>query len=70
MLRVWTGELVRLREYDKIIKDFIWSGQDLGKKPRMDYEMILLPRDWEGPRLIATEAHTIGMVGKVILWIV
>lgn len=40
MLNVWTGNRKQLQAFDNHIRDFIWSGEEFGKKPRVDYETL------------------------------
>lgn len=40
MLNIWPGERKQLKEFDDLIRNFVWSGQEMGKKPRVDYETM------------------------------
>lgn len=70
MLTLWTGDMVQLEEWDKTIKDFVWSGHETGKRPRVDYAPLLRSLEEGGLVLISIKAQTIAMVGKTVLWAV
>lgn len=44
MLQLWTGDWEQLELFDRMLRDFIWSGQDFSKNPRVDYLTINVPR--------------------------
>lgn len=68
MVALWTRDFAQLHQFGKCIKDFVWSGQYVGKFPRVNYDTITRPKDEGRLGLISVEAHFIAMVGKTILW--
>lgn len=67
MLQLWPGKKEVLEAFDKKVKDFVWSGKDMGRRPRVDYETILKPRDQGGLGLISFKAQKTTMAGKAVL---
>lgn len=53
-----------------MVKDFIWNDQNVGKKPRVKYNILLLPKEDRGLGLISIKAQTIALACKTILGIV
>lgn len=45
MLQAWPSAVALLEEFDRSIKDFIWSGKDTKKRPRVDEITTTLPKD-------------------------
>lgn len=70
MLQVWVGNFSFLEKLDTIVKDFIWSDQDEGKKARMEYMILLLSLEDGGLGLIPIKLQIIALAGKTTLWIV
>lgn len=70
MTTLWTANMQQLEQFDKIIKDFVNSGQETGKHPRVDYATITRPKSEGGLGLISIKAQNFARVKKTILWIV
>lgn len=43
MLQLSTDTVDELKRFDNLIKDFVWSGQEFSKCPRVDYQMLMAP---------------------------
>lgn len=56
--------------WDKIVKNIVWSDQDMGTRPRVDYATLLLSLEEGGLALISIKTHTIAMAAKTMLWMV
>lgn len=69
-LQLWIGNMKLVEMFDSYIKDFVWSGQEHLKKPRVDYETIQKLKEEGGLGLIFNKSHTIAMGGKTMLWVV
>lgn len=52
---------------DRKIKDFIWSGKEEHKRPRIRCATLLKPIDEGDLGLISIKAQTFAMVGKMML---
>lgn len=68
ILHLWTGNFAALDSFDKMIRDFIWSGQDSGKRPKVDYLTLTLSKIEGGMGLIYVKTQTIAKAGTTILW--
>lgn len=68
MATLWTRSLAQLELMDRVIKDFIWSGQATGKTCQVDYATLIRPKDKGGMGLISVKHQTMAKVGKVMLW--
>lgn len=53
MLQLWPGDLNFLVKLDNLVKDFIWSDQDVEKKSSIKYSILLLPKEEGGLGLIS-----------------
>lgn len=62
MLNLWTGDVEQLQIFDKCIRDFLWSGQDNGKKPRVNWKTIKNALVEGCLSLISILEHTYAMV--------
>lgn len=62
--------MAQLEAWEKVVKDFVWSGQELGKRPRVDYATLLRSLVEGNLVLISIKAQTIAMAGKTVLWMV
>lgn len=70
MLNLWPGDRKKLKEFDSLIRDFVWSGQYTGSRPKVDYETMKRAMDDGGLALLSTEEQTIALTIKMMLWIV
>lgn len=69
MLALWPGRWDVLEEFDKQLNNFVWSGEDMEKKPRVDYPTLLRPKSKGGVGLISVVQRTMAKVGMTILWV-
>lgn len=58
----------QLDEWNKTMKDFVWSGQEMGKQPWVNYKSLLRSLEEGGLVLISIKAQTVAMAGKIVLW--
>lgn len=69
IIQLWPGRMQALDDLDKQIQNFVWSGQEDFKQPRVNYrETLLLPKDKGGRGLISVKHQFCTMVGGLILW--
>lgn len=64
------GNLQTLEPYDRTIKDFLWSGQESGKRPRVEYATITKPKSKGGLGLISMKYQMMAMPQTTMLGIV
>lgn len=69
LLNLWSGDLMELDGLDKLIRDFIWSGQDMGKLSRVDYKTMKKAKKDGGMGVLSIKEHTIALAAKLILWV-
>lgn len=70
MTTLYTGTMAQLEQLDKTIKDFVWSGQETGKRPRVDCATITRPEEKGGFGLISVKHQTMAKIAKNMLWTV
>lgn len=70
MLNLWPGKRKQLKEFDDLIWDFVWSGQEMGKKARVDYETMKRSLADGELVLLSIEEQTTALAIKLVLWIV
>lgn len=56
-----------LDAFDRVICNFLWSGQVDSKKPRVEYAILLRPKSNGGFGLIFVRAQFVAMAGVFIL---
>lgn len=70
MTTLYTDTIAQLEQLDMTIKDFVWSGQETGKWPCVDYATITRPEEEGGLGLIFVKHQTMARIAKNMLWMV
>ena len=68
LLTLWAGNRGELHKLQTIITRFVWGGQDQRVQHRVSLEMITKPKEEGGLGLIAIDAQTQALSGRVIIW--
>lgn len=67
LVNLWTKTHKQLDDSDKAIWDFIWSGQDSGKLPRVDWETMKRDKGDSGIGVISMKEQTVALFAKAML---
>lgn len=70
MTILYTSTMAELEQLVRTIKAFVWSGQETGKRPRVDYATITRPEEEGGLGLISIKHQTMARITKNMLWMV
>lgn len=70
MLQLYPGDLAILDQFDKLVKEFTWSGKETKLRTRVNCCIITRAKDRGGLTLNSFRAHTTAIAGKFILWTV
>jgi hypothetical protein len=67
-LTLWPGTLGELSKLQTKVVKFIWAGQKLTARHRVDAATLCRPKHEGGLRLLSIPAETAALSGKILLW--